>query len=86
MPIRADIEARGYDEKRGTYVQSFGSTAVDASLLQLPQVGYCAPDDPRMLGTVAAIEQDLMFHGLVMRYRFDADTIDELLARGGTDT
>ena len=76
--IRADIEKQGYDAKRGTYVQSFGSTAVDASLLQLPQVGFCAPDDPRMLGTVAAIEQDLMFHGLVLRYRFDADTIDEL--------
>jgi GH15 family glucan-1,4-alpha-glucosidase len=76
--IRADIDANGYDPERNTFVQSYGSTAVDAALLQLPQVGFCAPDDPRMLGTVAAIEQDLLFHGLVMRYRFDQDTIDEL--------
>jgi GH15 family glucan-1,4-alpha-glucosidase len=58
-------------------VQSYGSTAVDASLLRLPQVGFCAPDDPRMLGTVAAIERDLLHEGLVMRYRFDDNAIDD---------
>lgn len=42
---------------------------MDASLLLLPQVGYCAPDDPRMLATVAQIERTLMRDGLVMRYR-----------------
>ena len=76
--IRADIEARGYDPRRNTFLQSYGSTAVDASLLQLPQVGFCEPDDPRMLGTVAATEQDLLHDGLLMRYRFDASTIDAL--------
>jgi len=69
--IRAEIESQGFDPSRNTYVQSYGSTAVDASLLHLPQVGYCAPDDPRMLGTVAAIEYDLLHDGLLMRYRID---------------
>lgn len=67
--IAAEIEARGFDAKRGTYVQYYGGTGVDASLLQLAQVGYVAADDPRMLGTVNAIEQDLLHHGLVLRYR-----------------
>ncbi|MGN6743739.1 MAG: glycoside hydrolase family 15 protein [Amnibacterium sp.] len=67
--VRADIERHGFDEQRNTYTQYFGSDEVDASLLLLPQVGYCAPDDPRMLGTVAAIEHDLMQDGLPLRYR-----------------
>jgi GH15 family glucan-1,4-alpha-glucosidase len=75
--LRAEIEEHGFDAGRNSYVQYYGSSAVDASLLVLPQVGYCAPDDPRMLGTVAAIEQDLMHDGLVMRYRFDDTRVDD---------
>jgi GH15 family glucan-1,4-alpha-glucosidase len=67
--VRATIEERGFDHERNTYTQYFGTTEVDASLLQLPQIGYCEPDDPRMLGTVAAIESDLMREGLPRRYR-----------------
>jgi GH15 family glucan-1,4-alpha-glucosidase len=67
--IRADIEANGFDAERGTYVQYYGTREVDASLLQLAQVGYCDWDDPRMLGTVRAIEEDLLRDGLVLRYR-----------------
>ena len=67
--VRAEIEAPGFDTSRNTYTQYFGSGTVDASLLLLPQVGYCSPTDPRMLGTVAAIEQDLMVNGLPLRYR-----------------
>jgi len=74
--IRDEIEEKGFDSERGTYVQSYGSKAVDAALLQLPQIGYCAPDDPRMLGTVAALEEDLLSDGLLMRYRFEDSTID----------
>ena len=55
-----------------TYTQYYGTTEVDASLLQLAQVGYCRADDPRMLGTVAAIEADLMRDGLLLRYRTEA--------------
>ncbi|MGN7800792.1 glycoside hydrolase family 15 protein [Leifsonia sp. 22587] len=70
--IRADIEANGWDPHRGTYVQHYGSTEVDASLLQLAQVGYVAADDPRMLGTVRALEEDLLRDGLLLRYRTES--------------
>ncbi|HET7723949.1 MAG TPA: glycoside hydrolase family 15 protein [Propionibacteriaceae bacterium] len=69
--IRDEVETHGFDTKRNTYVQSYGSHEVDASLLHLAQVGFCKPDDPRMLGTVAAIEKDLIHNGFVMRYRID---------------
>jgi GH15 family glucan-1,4-alpha-glucosidase len=67
--VCADVMEQGFDHERGTFTQYFGGTGVDASLLQLPQVGFCAPDDERMLGTVAAIEADLLRDGLVLRYR-----------------
>jgi GH15 family glucan-1,4-alpha-glucosidase len=67
--VAAEIEREGFDSERGTYTQFYGSTGVDAALLQLPQVGYLAADDPRMLGTVAALEQELLVDGLLLRYR-----------------
>jgi GH15 family glucan-1,4-alpha-glucosidase len=71
--VRAEIEERGFDAGRNTYVQYYGTTEVDASLLQLAQIGYIGYDDPRMLGTVAAIERDLMNgHGLLLRYRTES--------------
>ncbi len=70
--VRAEIESRGYDHTRRTYTQYYGSTGVDASLLLLSQIGYVAADDPRMLGTVAAIEEELLRDGLLMRYRTES--------------
>jgi GH15 family glucan-1,4-alpha-glucosidase len=67
--IRAEIEEHGFSARHNSYAQYYGSGDVDASLLILPQVGYLKADDPRMLGTVAAIERDLMLDGLVLRYR-----------------
>lgn len=67
--VRAEIEAKGVDPVRGCFTQYFGGTEVDAALLQLPQAGFCAADDPRMLRTVAAIEKDLLRDGLPLRYR-----------------
>ncbi len=67
--IRDDIEANGFDRKRNTYVQYYGSEHVDATLLQLAQIGYIGHNDPRMLGTVAAIEEELLEGGLLLRYR-----------------
>jgi GH15 family glucan-1,4-alpha-glucosidase len=67
--IHADICEQGYDRHRNTFVQSYGAVEVDASLLLLPIVGFLPPEDPRVRGTLAAIEEDLMFNGLVMRYR-----------------
>ncbi|MEP6478763.1 MAG: glycoside hydrolase family 15 protein [Rhodoglobus sp.] len=70
--VHDEIEAKGFDHKRNTYTQYYGGTGVDASLLQLAQVGYLAPDDPRMLGTVAAIEAELLEGGLLLRYRTES--------------
>jgi GH15 family glucan-1,4-alpha-glucosidase len=67
--VRAEIDSKGVDPVRGCFTQFFGTTEVDAALLQLPQVGFCAPDDPRMLKTVEAIEHDLFRDGLPLRYR-----------------
>ncbi len=67
--IHAEICEKGYDPRRNTFVQSYGSTEVDAALLVMPEVGFLPPQDPRVAGTVAAVEQDLMRNGFVDRYR-----------------
>ena len=67
--VRDEIELNGFDRARGTYTQYYGGTCVDAALLHLAQIGYLEPDDPRMLGTVTAIENELLHDGLLMRYR-----------------
>lgn len=67
--VRAEILERGFDAERNTFVQHYDGKGVDAALLQLAQIGFVDADDPRMLGTVAAIEADLMKDGLLLRYR-----------------
>ena len=67
--VRDEVLEHGYDAERGTFVQHYGTTEVDASLLILPLVGFVDGDDPRMLGTIAAVEEDLLRDGLVLRYR-----------------
>jgi GH15 family glucan-1,4-alpha-glucosidase len=67
--IHATICERGFDKSRNTFTQSFGSSDLDASLLLLPIVGFLPPDDPRIRGTVSAIERELMVDGFVLRYR-----------------
>ena len=70
--IRAEVLDQGYDAERGTFVQHYGSTEVDASLLLLPLVGFLDGDDPRVLGTIKAVEEDLLEEGLVRRYRTES--------------
>jgi GH15 family glucan-1,4-alpha-glucosidase len=67
--LRAEIDTHGFDPALNSFTQFFGSGTVDASLLQLPQIGYVAADDPRMLGTVAYMESQLLRDGLLLRYR-----------------
>jgi GH15 family glucan-1,4-alpha-glucosidase len=67
--IRDDILANGWSEKRKSFVQSYGSDALDASLLLMPLVGFLAADDPRVVATVDAIHNELTHDGLVLRYR-----------------
>ncbi|GAA1858421.1 glycoside hydrolase family 15 protein [Microbacterium koreense] len=71
--LRAEIEEHGFDAERNHFVQHYDTTAVDASLLLLPQVGFCDYDDPRMLGTVAELERTLVRDGLVLRYLTETD-------------
>jgi GH15 family glucan-1,4-alpha-glucosidase len=66
--IKADICANGYDTKRKAFVQHYDGDALDASLLLMPLVGFLPPDDPRITGTIAAIERELMHDGFVQRY------------------
>ncbi len=67
--VRAEILDRGYDAERNTFTQHYDTREVDASLLVLPLVGFVDGDDPRMLGTIAAIEEDLLRDGFLLRYR-----------------
>jgi GH15 family glucan-1,4-alpha-glucosidase len=66
--IHQDVCRRGFDLDLGSFVQAYGSKALDASLLLLPLVGFLPPTDPRIVGTVKAIEQRLFVDGFVMRY------------------
>jgi GH15 family glucan-1,4-alpha-glucosidase len=66
--IHEEVCQRGYDGNENTFVQSFGDATLDASLLLIPIVGFLPPDDPRVQGTVAAVERKLLREGFVMRY------------------
>jgi GH15 family glucan-1,4-alpha-glucosidase len=70
--VRDEILTKGYDDQRGTFVQHYDTEEVDAALLLIPLVGFLPGDDPRVLGTIAAVEADLMRDGLLMRYRTEA--------------
>jgi GH15 family glucan-1,4-alpha-glucosidase len=75
--IHEDVCRRGFDPELGSFVQAYGSKALDASLLLLPLVGFLSATDPRMLGTVKAIQQRLVFDGFVCRYD-TGETLDGL--------
>jgi GH15 family glucan-1,4-alpha-glucosidase len=75
-----DVCTHGYNDKLGTFVQAYGSDQLDASLLLLPCVGFLPVNDPRIAGTVAAIERTLIRNGLVMRY--STRNVDDALPPG----
>ena len=78
--IHAEVCARGFNSAVNSFVQAYGSAQLDASLLQIPLVGFLPPDDPRVVGTVAAVEQRLVADGLV--YRYDSELTDDGLPPG----
>ena len=80
--IHATVCRRGFDRKRNTFVQYFGSKEVDASLLMIPIVGFLPPHDPRVRGTIETIERDLVDNGFVRRYTTGRD-VDGLPRREG---
>ncbi|CAA9243271.1 MAG: GH15 [uncultured Arthrobacter sp.] len=70
--LHAEVMEHGYNEELNSFTQAYGETQLDAALLQLPQVGFLSYDDPRILGTVAALEEQLLTkQGLLLRYRTD---------------
>ncbi len=70
--IHREVCERGYDAKRNSFMQSYGSQELDASLLMMPLVGFLPPKDPRVVGTIEAIQKELTFDGLVARYRLNS--------------
>jgi GH15 family glucan-1,4-alpha-glucosidase len=77
--IRQAVETRGYDRRRGVFVQAFGRRDMDASLLLLPASGFVAVDDERMVRTVEEIGRSLQWEGLIRRYL--PDRMDDGLAQ-----
>ena len=71
--IREDVMARGFDSTSNAFVQYYGATTADASLLMLPSLGFIAADDPRMTGTVALIRRQLERDGFLSLYPTDPD-------------
>lgn len=83
--IHADVCEHGYDAERQTFTQFYGSAGLDAALLLIPRVGFLPWDDPRVVGTVDAVQRELSSEGFLMRYRPDADGgVDGLPGTEGT--
>jgi GH15 family glucan-1,4-alpha-glucosidase len=80
MEIHADVCRKGFDPQQQSFVQSYDSKELDASLLLLPVVGFLPPEDPRVIGTIEAIERRLMVGGFVQRY--DTSRSDDGLPPG----
>src|SRR5260370_22627829 len=70
--IHAEICEHGFDAERNTFRSAYGETTLDASLLLMAQVGFIGPKDPRYIGTIEAIEKNLLVDGFVKRY----DTVE----------
>lgn len=66
--IHAEIIEKGFDAEQGTFVQSYGSKVLDASVLLMPILGFLPPDDPRIVSTTRTIERELSKDGLLRRY------------------
>ena len=73
---------KGFSAAKNSFVQYYGSHDLDASLLMIPTVGFLPADDPRVQGTLAAIERELLENGLVLRYR-NRQSVDGLPHREG---
>jgi GH15 family glucan-1,4-alpha-glucosidase len=77
--IFAEVCREGFDSDRSTFVQHYGTREVDAALLMIPMVGFLPADDPRVAGTIRAIEDDLLYDGLLRRYRTEeVEAVDGL--------
>jgi GH15 family glucan-1,4-alpha-glucosidase len=78
--VHREVCERGYDPERNTFTQSYGSRGLDAAMLMMPLVGFLPPDDKRVIGTIEAIQHELMRDGFVLRY--DTHEADDGLPPG----
>lgn len=82
--IHRDVCTHGFDAELRSFVQSYGTKVIDASLLLIPVVGFLSGTDPRVGGTIAAVERELLHDGFVLRYPTnDGDNDDGLTGREG---
>jgi GH15 family glucan-1,4-alpha-glucosidase len=78
--IHDEVCTRGFNAQRNAFVQAYGSSLLDASLLLLPTTGFLPATDPRVRGTIDAIERELLVDGFVLRY--DTHATDDGLPPG----
>ncbi|MFI1831256.1 glycoside hydrolase family 15 protein [Streptomyces sp. NPDC020412] len=77
--VHREVCEKGYDPRRGTFTQYYGSRELDAATLLIPRVGFLPPDDPRVVGTVTAVREELGTpDGLVRRYSTEGTGVDGL--------
>jgi GH15 family glucan-1,4-alpha-glucosidase len=72
--IHREVCERAWDPERRTFTQYYGSRALDAATLLIPAFGFLPPDDERVIGTIEAVQRELMADGLVLRYRTEEPT------------
>ncbi|MGP4049067.1 glycoside hydrolase family 15 protein [Streptomyces sp. 2A115] len=82
--VHREVCERGYDPERNTFTQSYGSRELDAALLLIPRLGFLPPDDPRVVGTIDAVRDELGSEGFLRRYSSEQTVIDGLPGREGT--
>jgi GH15 family glucan-1,4-alpha-glucosidase len=82
--IHTQVTTKGFNASKGSFTQYYGSDALDASLLMIPLVGFLPATDPRVQGTIEAIERELLDGGFVLRYQAaTAGAVDGLSGREG---
>jgi GH15 family glucan-1,4-alpha-glucosidase len=82
--VHREVCDKGYDPERNAFTQYYGSRGLDAALLLMPRVGFLPPDDPRVIGTIDAIREELGHGGFLRRYSTDGTTVDGLPGEEGT--
>ncbi|ATL26765.1 glycoside hydrolase family 15 protein [Streptomyces formicae] len=82
--VHQEVCEQGYDAERNTFTQYYGSAELDAALLLIPRVGFLPPDDPRVVGTIDAVRDELGHHGLLRRYTAEKTDVDGLPGGEGT--
>jgi GH15 family glucan-1,4-alpha-glucosidase len=82
--VHREVCEKGYDPERNTFTQFYGSRELDASLLLIPRVGFLPPEDPRVIGTIDAVRDELGHSGFVRRYSAVDSDVDGLPGGEGT--